>query len=136
METASNPLPREFRLKNLAVAVGRVDEERVLCPVRALRIFTGRLKEVTPKPRNLFVSPSNRSRPLSRNGLSYLLPHDIRGVATSINLLRNKSVAAILDAASWKTPCVFAKHYLRDVERSEGDMLSLGAIVAAGDVVH
>lgn len=156
-ETASNPLPGEFCVRQLAVTVGSDDEECVLCPVRALRIFTARMNEVTPRCRNLYVSPS-RSRPFSRNGLSYLLretilesccslyenlmmalqvkAHDIRGVATSLSLLHNKSVAVILDAASWKTPSVFTKHYLRAVEGTEGDMTSLGATVAAGDIVN
>ena len=61
--------------------------------------------------------------------------HDVRRIATSINLWSNKSVEAVLNAASWRTPSVFAKHYLDDVERSDGDTFSLGPIVAAGGIV-
>ena len=156
-ETSGNPLPREFRVKNLAVAVCPDDVERLLCPVRALLIFRERMKTVARRPRNLFVSPADKSRPLSKNALSYLLKetilqahrslpenllmplrvraHDIRGIATSLNLWRNKSVESILNAASWRTPSVFAAHYLHDVERSDGATFSLGPIVAAGDIV-
>ena len=115
-----------------------------------------RMKGVTPRPRNLFVTPSDKTRPLSKNALSYLLQdtileahrslptdllplkvraHDIRGVATSLNLWRDTSVMAMLHAASWKTPSVFAKHYLWDVGRTDGDTFSLGAIVASGDIM-
>ena len=157
-ETASNPLPREFRIKSLAAIVGHGDEERLLCPVRALNTLRERTRGVTPKPRHLFVSPSNTSRPLSKNALSYLLretilhahqslhedhmpplrvrAHDIRGIATSLNLWKNRSVASVLEAASWKTPSVFVDHYLKDMERSDGATSSLGPLVAAGSFVH
>ena len=156
-ETLLNPLPREFRLKSLSGILGNGDEELLLCPVRALRIFRERTMDLRPRPRTLFVSLRDRSKPLSKNALSYLLKetilhshrelgedhfpvmrvkaHDIRGVATSLNLWRNKSFSVILDAASWKTPSVFANHYLRDVERVDGDTFSLGPIVAGGGVV-
>lgn len=156
-ERAYNLLPREFRLKSLAPLVGSDDEERLLCPVRALNYILERTKGISPKPRNLFVSPSNNSKPLSKNALSFLLKetilqahqafpeelqqplrvraHDIRGIATSLNLCRNHSFNSILEAASWKTPSVFANHYLKDLERIEGDTFSLGPIVAAGDIV-
>ena len=156
-EKASNLLPREFRLKSLASLVGPNDEERLLCPVRALNYILERTKGISPKPRNLFVSPSNTSKPLSKNALSFLLKetilqahqsfpeelqqplkvraHDIRGIATSLNLSRNHSFNSILEAASWKTPSVFANHYLKDLERIEGDTFSLGPVVAAGDIV-
>ena len=157
-ESASNPLPREFRIKSLAAIVGYSDEERLLCPVRALNALQETTRDVTPKPRHLFASPSNTSRPLSKNALSYLLretilhahqslhedhmpplwvrAHDVRGIATSLNLWKNHSVASVLEAASWKTPSVFVMHYLKDMERSDGDTSSLGPLVAAGSFVH
>ena len=156
-ETLLNPLPREFRLKSLSGILGKDEEERLLCPVRALRIFRERTKDLRPGTRNLFVSPKDRSKPLSKNALSSLLretilrshqelsedhlpllkvrAHEIRGIAASLNMWRNKSLSSVLEAASWKTPSVFANHYLRDIERVDGDVFSLGLIVAGGDVV-
>ena len=156
-ESAARPLPREFRLKSLSSLVGPDEEERLLCPVRALQYVLVRTKGLSPRPRNLFVSPSNPSRPLSKNALSFLLKetiteahqslpedmlqtlkvkaHDIRGIATSLNLSRNHCFSTILEAASWRTPSVFANHYLKDVERREGDVFSLGPVVAAGDIL-
>ncbi|MPC77830.1 hypothetical protein E2C01_072297 [Portunus trituberculatus] len=117
-----------------------------------------RSKNFSHKPRNFFISPSNTAKPLSKNALSFLLKEiilqahesfpeelqqplkvrarDIRRIATSLNLSRNHSFTAILEAASWKTPSVFANHYLKDLERIDGETYYLGPIVAAGDIVH
>ena len=157
-ESASNPLPREFGIKSLAAIVGRSDEKRLLCPVRSLNALQERTRDVIPKPRHLFVSPSNKSRPLSKNALSYLLretilhahqslhedhmpplrvrAHYVCGIATSLNLWRNRSVASVLEAASWKTPSVFVMHYLKHMERSDGVTSFLGPLVAAGSFVQ
>ena len=110
-----------------------------------------------PRTRNLFISPDDRSKPLSKNALSCLLretilqshqeldekhfpskrvrAQDIRGIAAFFNMWHNKSLSVVLEAASWKKPSVFTNHYLRDVERVDGDTVSLGPIVAGGDVV-
>ncbi|MPC61735.1 hypothetical protein E2C01_055810 [Portunus trituberculatus] len=157
-ERAFNHLPREFRLKSLRPLVDPDDQKRLLCPVRALTYMLERSKNFSHKPRNLFISPSNTAKPLSKNALSFLLKeiilqahesfpeefqqplkiraHDIRGIATLLNLSRNHSFMAILEAASWKTPSVFANHYLKDLERIDGDTYSLGPIVAADDIVR
>ena len=117
--------------------------------VRGPRIYT-----LVPE---IFVSTKDGSKPLSKNVLSFLLREmiqqshqqlardhfpllrvqacEIRGIAMSLNMWRNKSLLAVLEAASWKTPSVFANHYLSDVERVDGDIFSLGLIVTWGDVV-
>lgn len=155
-ETIMNPTKREFRLRSLSPLIGPEDEERLLCPVRAINFYLLRTAP-TPRPRQLFVSVRDRKKPLSKAALSFFLretikmahqslpeelcpllkvrAHDIRGIATSLLLWRNKSISSILDAACWKTPSVFADYYLKDFQRKEGDILSLGPFVAAGDVV-
>ena len=101
------------------------------------------------------VSTEDGSRPLSKNALSFLLretilrshqqlagdhfpllrvrAHEIRGIATSLSMWRNKSLSAVVEAASWEMPS--ANHYLRDVEWVDGDIFSLGPIVVGGDFV-
>ena len=66
-----------------------------------------------------------------------VVAHSVRGVATSFNFWKNKSLKDVLTAATWKTPSVFAKHYLKDVERfAPQDLIySLGPIVAGGGIV-
>ena len=154
-ESDSNPIRREFRLRSLSAIIGRHDEERLLCPVRALQWYR-HLTSSTTRPRHLFLSVRDQARPMSKSALSFLretirtahnsLPdslctplkvraHDLRGIATSMLLWKNKPVASILEAACWKTSSVFANHYLWDIQRQVGDVFALGPVVAAGDIV-
>lgn len=151
-----NPIPREFRLCSLAAVVGREDEERLLCPVRALNWYRHMTSSPT-RPRHLFISVRDQKRPMSKAAISFFLretiksaheslpdslcpsikvrAHDIRGIATSMLLWKNSPISSILEAACWKTRSVFADHYLKDVQRQEGDIFARGPVIAAGDIV-
>ena len=110
-ESASNPLPRSFLLKSLKDFVGNLEEEYLLCPVRALKFYLARTKDLSPRPSNLFVSPRCRNRALSKNALSFFLretisgagalgaeegpsprAHSIRGVSSSLAFVKIWSV--------------------------------------------
>ena len=156
-ESLRNPLPRKFRLKSLTALVGRSSPDRLVCPVRALKFYLQATKDLPRRPRNLFVAVCNKERALSRQAVSFLISktiamthesfrdedckvlkvnaHQVRGVATSLNVWRNKQVCRVLDAASWKCSSVFSKHYLKDVERTFKDGYTLGPVIAAGDLV-
>ena len=88
--------------------MGDLPEERLLCLVRAARMYLDTTASLAPPPRSLFLSPRCPSRCLSRNALSYFLrqvisyagaiqsdqtslprAHSIRGVATSTAFLHN-----------------------------------------------
>lgn len=155
-DTGVHSTPREFRIKSLTPLVGPEDEERLLCPVRALSHYLRRTSSGT-RPRNLFLSVKCPSRPMSKAAISFFLrdtiksahasfpdstcpeikvrAHDIRGIATSMLMRKNCSVPTILRAARWRTHSVFADHYLRDIVRQEGDVFTLGPVVAAGHIV-
>ena len=144
-------------MANLAKTVGFDDEERLLCPVRALKEYLRRMKRVDKRPRNLFSSLFNSSKPLSKNGLSYLLrktiadahrqisdeqcrifkvrAHDIRGIATTLNVFKNMSFRQVLAAATWKTSSVFVTHYLKDVMQNMEGIFSLGPLVVGGGIL-
>ena len=153
-ETLDNPLPRSFPLRSLGDFVGDMVEERVLCPVRSLSCYLKRTKNIPGRPRNLFVSPRNVSRPMSKNGISYFLrrlisdsgglgvhegqaprAHSVRAVATSVAFMKNAPVAKVLEAATWRSSSVFCSFYLRDVAQVLGDISSLGPFVSAGQVI-
>lgn len=51
-DTECNPVPRGFRLRNLASFVGQGDEEWLLCPVEALRYRYVTFTHL--RPRNCF----------------------------------------------------------------------------------
>ena len=155
-ETPSNPLPRTFEVPSLADLVGRDEDDRLLCPVRAVRCYR-KMTDSPSRPDYLFLSPSNQSRPMTKNGLSYLIrsviweahqhlqdsdllredvrAHDIRGISTSLNFLRNKSIAKVLEAATWKGNSIFASNYLKDVKITYNRLSSLGPLVAAGSIL-
>ena len=153
-ESASNPIPRHFILKSLKDFVGNLEEESLLCPVRALSIYLDRTKDLTPRPRSLFVSPNRRLRGISKNALSFLLretisaagalvtdegrgarAHSIRGISTSMAFYRNWSVQRVLQAATWRSNSVFAAFYLKDIALTYESCCSLGPIVVAGQVL-
>ena len=153
-ESVTNPIPRSFRVKSLKEFVGDMTEELLLCPVRALNVYIKRTSFIADRPRSLFVSPSKKSKAISKNAISFFLretisgagalvanegprpkAHSIRSVATSITFSKNWSVAKVLEAATWRSNSVFASFYLRDVAITLGDLSSLGPIVSAGQVV-
>ena len=151
---SSNPLPRSFIIRSISDFVGDMEEELLLCPVRALKFYINLTKDLSPRPSNLFVSPRCRQRPLSKNALSFLREtisgagalgadegpkpraHSIRGVSTSYEFHKNWSVRDVLRAATWKSNTVFASFYLKDISYSWEDSFSLGPFVSAGQIFN
>ena len=117
-ESLSRSIPRSFLVKSLSDFAAGLDDDLLLCPVRALRIYLDRTLSLAPSRRRLFVSPSCPARTMSKNAVSFFLrevihgaapsrpevgsvrAHDIRGVSTSVAFHRNWSVSAVLDAAT------------------------------------
>ena len=152
-ETIKNPIPRSFVLKSLRVGGKGTDKEvSLLCPVRALRIYLQRSKTVSPRPRSLFISPRIRSKSITKNAISFFLretivqagslspdqcrAHDVRGISTSASFWSNWPLDKILEAASWKSVNVFAKHYLKDMEIASEECKSIGPFTTTGLKVH
>ena len=147
-ESALNTLPRSFLVKSLDDFTAGLDEELLICPVRALRKYLKRTASFVNHPCRLFVSPCSPSRAMSKNGISFLLcevifesgacskegaslrPHSIHGIATSSAFFKNWSIASILDAASWRSNSVFTSFYFRDLQFVYEGLCSLGLFVA------
>ena len=72
-ESETNPLPRHFCVKSLIDFVGNLEEELLLCPVRAIDVYVSKTSRLLPSPRSLFRSPRNPSRSLSKNAMSFFL---------------------------------------------------------------
>ena len=144
-ESLSLSIPRSFLVRSLLDFATCLDDDLLLCPVRALRIYLDRTLSLAPSWRRLFVSPSCPTRAMSKNAVSFLLrevihgaevgtvrAHDIRGVSISVVFHRNWSVSAVLDAATWSSSSVFTSFYLRDLQYEFQGLHSLGPFVAAG----
>ena len=150
-------LPRNFIVKDLAHLVGP-EEERKLCPVRALKAYIARTKDLrNDQVENLFVAPKDPTRAASKNAIAYFLkstikeaylnvseetmrlykvtPHEVRAVATSLAFEHNLAIETVLEAAQWRSNTVFTGHYLKDVGIQYQNCRALGPIVAAGSII-
>ena len=149
-ESLTRSIPRSFLVKSLSDFAAGLDDDLLLCPVLALRIYLDRTNPLAPLRHRLFVSPCRPSRTISKNAVSFFLrdvitaagasrpevgnvrAHDICGVSTSVAFHRNWSVSAVLESATWSSSSVFSSFYLRDVQHEYDGLLSLGPFVAAG----
>ena len=150
-------LDRNFFVKDLTSLVGQ-EEEALLCPVRALRHYIERTKDlVGPDMKHLFVSPRKPTRPSSKNALTSILKevikeaheqlrpdlipllkvksHELRAVSTSVAFAHNLSLQSVMEAAQWRCSSVFASHYLKDISFEYSDCRTLGPLLAAGAVI-
>ena len=149
-ESLARSIPRSFLVRSLLDFAAGLDDDLLLCPVCALRIYLDRTLSLAPSRRCLFVSPSCPTLAMSKNAVSFFLrevihgaeaarpevgavrTHDIRGVSTSVAFHRNWSVSTVLDAATWSSSSVFTSFYLRDLQHEFQGLRSLGLFVAAG----
>ena len=149
-ESLTRSIPRSFLVKSLSDFAAGLDDDLLLCPVRALRIYLDRTTSLAPLRHSLFVSPRCPSRSISKNTISFFLSdvtssagasrpevgrlraHDVRSVSTSVAFHRNWSVSAVLDSATWSSSTAFSSFYLRDLQHEYDGILSLGPFVAAG----
>ena len=157
-DNKAKALPRNFLVKDLQQLVGR-EEERKLCPVRALRAYLERTKAFDNKNRkSLFLAPKDPARAASKNGIAYMLkslikeahkkaspevmklvkvkPQEIRAVSTSLAFAHNLAIDSVLEAAQWRSNSVFASYYLKEVALQYEECCSLGPLVVAGPIIN
>ena len=72
IEAVSHPLPRSVLVLSLTDFVEDLPE-LVLCPVRAIRYLRRAVRSVEFTPSTLFVSPSDPTRHMSKNAMSFFL---------------------------------------------------------------
>ena len=148
-QSLTRSIPRSL-VKSLSDFAAGLDDDHLLCPVRALRLYLDRTASLAPLRHHLFVSPCCPSRSLSKNAISFFLrdvissagasrpevgrlrAHDVRSVSTSVAFHCNWSVSAVLESATWSSSSVFSSFYLRDLQHEYDGVLSLGPFVAAG----
>ena len=149
-ESLSRSIPRSFLVKSLSDFAAGLDDDLLLCPVRALCIYLDRTLSLAPSRSRLFVSPSCPTRAMSKNAVSFFLrevirgteaprpevgtvcAHDIHGVSTSVAFHSNWSVSAVFDVATWSSSSVFTSFYLCDLQYEFQGLRLLGPFVAAG----
>ena len=129
-------------------------EDRSLCVVRAIRYYLDRTKDVRENRKRLFIAyKKGHTHDICKNTISGWIKkaiilayegssqeqrtvagvkaHDVRGVASSLALMKNASIDSILEACSWRSHTTFTRFYLKDLTRIQEKLLVLGPVVAA-----
>ena len=129
---------------------------RLLCPVRAVKVYLDRTAPHRPRCERLFVTAGRSKKELSKTTVSFWLRKTIsrayelsgtalpvpapraretRGIAPSILFRKNFAVDQVLKAGTWRRHTTFTRHYLRDIAHKSLDTFHLGPVVAAQSVV-
>ena len=129
---------------------------RLLCPVRAVKVYLDRTAPHRPRCERLFVTAGRSKKEISKTTVSFWLRKTIsrayelsgtalpvpapraretRGIALSILFRKNFAVDQVLKAGTWRRHTTFTRHYLRDIAHKSLDTFHLGPVVAAQSVV-
>lgn len=136
-----------------------MQEDRSLCPVRALKYYLKKTKDIRGFRRKLFTAhKKGHTQEIHPNTISAWIKdvivmaykegdddqffrvtgikaHQIRSMAASTAFHKNVSLEGVMRACSWKSHNTFTQYYLKDVALLDGEMHRLGPIVAAQHVV-
>jgi len=158
---AKNQRPGEtfpiIKVPSLAKTLSKSDTHRRVCPVRALRWYLHKSKDLRTNQRRVFISFSKVGKEIAQATLSRWIvkaisvslkengnlpcnratprAHEVRAVATSLALLRSVSMENILRAAFWRNESTFSRFYLRDMTRSVDGKARL-PVVAAQHILY
>lgn len=132
-------------------------EDKLHCPVRALRWYQNRTESLRGKGSFLFISTKEPHQRAAKSTIAgwvreaisgayknlsaqdrqemNIRAHDTRGVAASWAQLAGVSIPEIMDAAAWKTPATFARFYLKDLPNLKG-RFGQAVLTAAGSSKH
>ena len=70
-ESLTRTIPRSFLVKSLSDFAAGLDDDLLLCPVRALHIYLDKTRTLSPIRHRLFVSPRRPSSAMSKNAVSF-----------------------------------------------------------------
>ena len=129
---------------------------RLLCPVRAVKVYLDRTASHRPRCERLFVTAGRSKKEIAKTWVSFWLRKTIsrayelsgtalpvpapraretRGIAPSILFRKNFAVDQVLKAGTWRRHTTFTRHYLRDIAHKSLDTFHLGPVVAAQALV-
>ena len=129
---------------------------RMLCHVRAVKIYLNKTKSLRKHRKRLFI-PIQGDQDLAKSTLSRWVRYAIRHAYTSISKNPNRlfkprahelralsaswaymnyiPLEEILKSAVWSCSSLFASHYLRDFREQAENLRAMGPIIAAQKVV-
>ena len=143
-------------IKDLATLVGRDRKERLLCPVRSLKWYCNRTKDIRGDRTRLFIpwksdkmdcttadiskwivntiKVAYSSSTADTQALSKVTAHEVRAVATSWALWAGVSIKSVIEAGTWHSQNSFISFYLWDMAQEAVRMSALGPISSAQNV--
>ena len=129
-----------------------LEQDALLCPVRALRYYLHRTENKRKETTQLFIA-INGSKPVCKNTISSWLKqtvkmayqdcdeevlkklnikaHEVRAIATSTAFYGNTAMSDLLKAVRWAAQTTFTTYYLRDVAQDLSGIYSLGPVIVA-----
>ena len=136
-----------------------LQEDRSLCPVRALRYYLDKTQDLRTGKELVFVSfkqgfnkdisPATISSWIKQTvvlcydlsdqdtlTLHQVKAHDVRAFAASKAFQGGISLDQILAACHWKSHNTFTQFYLKDVAWADKELFHLGPVVAAQQIHH
>ena len=157
---AKNKLPSKcpstIHIPNLAKTLTRQNNNRLHCPVRALKCYLDKTKALRKQRIRLFIPISGDHditkgsiakwiaytiklaySKLTKRDLSFLKikAHELKALSSSWTYFNNIPIQEIEQAAVWSNQTSFAKFYLSDMQKQQENMQFLGPVVAAQNVV-
>jgi hypothetical protein len=155
-QTGEDP-PREYVIKSLMHHIQGDDPERLLCPVRAIRVYLKRTNKFREDKKKLFISLNPKyKRELGVNTISRWIreaiklayqmqgsadieklysisAHEVRAISTSLLAWKNTAIKEILKAAYWKCHNTFTQYYLRNMTLASKRLHRQGSgVISAG----
>ena len=130
------------------------EEDRKLCPVRALKFYVRATMDLRKDKEKFFISiKKGHKQDICKNTVSFWIrkaifcayeessdklkkkfkvrAHDLRGLAASWAFLHNVALDDVMEACSWRSSNTFIRHYLKDMEEVSGSLHRLGPVVVA-----
>ena len=125
---------------------------RLLCPVRAVRVYLDRTAPHRPRCERFFVTTGRSKKEIVKTTVSFWLRKTISctyepsgtalpvpapraretcGIAPSLLFKKNFAVDQVLKAGTWRRHTTITYHYLRDIAHRSLDTFHLGPVVAA-----
>ena len=149
--------PDSIKIPKLSNFCARNDSfSRLLCPIRAIKVYLKRTK-ILRKNRNRLFIPTRGDHDINKSTISkwvkYTIKHAYKAISTNqIKLLKIRAhelralsaswayfnfipLDEIIEAAVWSNSSIFASHYLRDFSSQTSNLHDIGPVVVAQKVV-
>ena len=142
--------PDSIKIPKLANFCGNDNFNRMLCPIRAIKIYLNKSNSVRKNRLTLFI-PVKCDQDIHKSSISRWVKFAIKSAYSSISSTPNKllkprahelralssswaymnSPEEIFQAAVWSNSSLFTVHYLRDFGTQTDNFTALGPVIAA-----